>query len=268
MTTEDPTLHTDPNTRLVVAIAVVFFITLLIVSFITEPTPLLKNFFRVVLALFAGAIGGLLPGFLDIRHRNWLRAGGGAAFFVLVYLVNPGGSSDTDVEPEPGAIDKCISERISPPASTENLTSLETEQLSLIQSGKYVDVKLKSFLALVALSGQVAESEMVTFLCNALPILRSDADYFATGNNAGIVVGSSWEIQFYRIPSREVFRTTQDAVLKVVEFILANRSEDVDVPQDLKEVEITIRGTLRFFDIKGIRGAGARSWIAFDLRKS
>jgi hypothetical protein len=45
--------------------------------------------FRVVLALAAGAFGALIPGFIEVSFRNWLRAGGAMALFVIVYMINP-----------------------------------------------------------------------------------------------------------------------------------------------------------------------------------
>ena len=72
------------------AIGVAFVATLLgIALFVPDPTDFQIFIFRVVLALGAGAVGALLPGFLEVRFRNWLRAGGAIALFAIVYNINP-----------------------------------------------------------------------------------------------------------------------------------------------------------------------------------
>jgi hypothetical protein len=62
---------------------------ILIALVVPEPKPFPLFIFRVVLALGAGALGALIPGFIEVTFRNWLRAGGAIALFVIVYLINP-----------------------------------------------------------------------------------------------------------------------------------------------------------------------------------
>lgn len=150
--------------------------------------------------------------------------------------------------------------------SEENLSNREAEQLTRIKNDEYVKVGLESFFSLAVLSNQITESEMGAFLCNALPILRSDTDYYVTGQQDTIAVGSNWQIFIWRTNSREVFRQIQDGVLRVVEFILSNRSKDIETPQNLMGVRMIIRRTERFFDIEGIPGTRQNSWVGFDLR--
>lgn len=72
------------------AIGVAFVATLILIAlFVPEPKPFPIFIFRVVLALGAGALGALIPGFIEVKFRNWLRAGGAIALFVIVYLINP-----------------------------------------------------------------------------------------------------------------------------------------------------------------------------------
>ena len=69
---------------------VTFLLILLGVAFLApNPTPFQLVVFRVVLALAAGCIGALIPGFIEVKFRNWLRAAGAMALFAVVYLVNP-----------------------------------------------------------------------------------------------------------------------------------------------------------------------------------
>ena len=68
----------------------VFLSVLILIALgIPNPTAFQLLVFRIVLALSAGGIGALIPGFLMIQYRTVLRAGGALAVFVLVYFVNP-----------------------------------------------------------------------------------------------------------------------------------------------------------------------------------
>lgn len=81
-----------PNWQKITAFVtgVVFLITLLIVAiFIPNPSDFQFFVFRVVLALAAGAFGAVIPGFIRANVRNWVRAGGAVALFVIVYFANP-----------------------------------------------------------------------------------------------------------------------------------------------------------------------------------
>jgi hypothetical protein len=72
------------------AIGIVFVATLLAIALsVPNPTDFQIFTFRVVLALAAAALGALIPGFIDVRFRGWLRAGGAIALFVIVYMINP-----------------------------------------------------------------------------------------------------------------------------------------------------------------------------------
>ena len=72
------------------AIGVAFVATLLGIALgVPQPSDFQIFIFRVVLALGAGALGALIPGFIEVTFRNWLRAGGAIALFVLVYMINP-----------------------------------------------------------------------------------------------------------------------------------------------------------------------------------
>ncbi|MEW6640492.1 MAG: tetratricopeptide repeat protein [Pseudomonadota bacterium] len=69
---------------------VVFLGVLLVIAYVTPtPTPFQEWIYRVVMALAAGGVGAVIPGFLDVKISNWIRAGGALACFVIVFLVNP-----------------------------------------------------------------------------------------------------------------------------------------------------------------------------------
>ena len=53
------------------------------------PTPFQYTAFRIVLALAAAGVAGMIPGFLSIVVSRWIRASGALAVFVIVYFYNP-----------------------------------------------------------------------------------------------------------------------------------------------------------------------------------
>lgn len=53
------------------------------------PTDFQLLTFRITLALAAGGITAMLPGFLSVEISNYIRAGGALASFVVIYFFNP-----------------------------------------------------------------------------------------------------------------------------------------------------------------------------------
>lgn len=72
------------------AFGVVFTgVLLYLATVVTNPTPLAIQIYVTVLALAAGGVGALLPGFLEVRYKGLLRAGGAMALFAIVYFNEP-----------------------------------------------------------------------------------------------------------------------------------------------------------------------------------
>ena len=72
------------------AFGVAFVIVLLAIAlFVPRPTDFQFWVFRVVLSLAAAGIGAVLPGFITVDVKPYVRAGGALALFVLVYWFNP-----------------------------------------------------------------------------------------------------------------------------------------------------------------------------------
>lgn len=80
------------------------FITAIIAIalFVPNPTAFQYTVFRVVLALFAAGTAIMIPGALEIQMKNWLKASGALAVFVIVYfyslaslVLNPNEKSQT-----------------------------------------------------------------------------------------------------------------------------------------------------------------------------
>ena len=69
----------------------VIFVTAILVLAIVfpEPTAFQYTVFRIVLALAAGGVAAMIPGFIQLQMGSWLRAGGAIAVFALVYFYNP-----------------------------------------------------------------------------------------------------------------------------------------------------------------------------------
>jgi hypothetical protein len=69
------------------------FVTALLVRAVVfpEPTPFQYTVFRIVLALAAAGVAAFVPGFLEVRCKTIVRAGGALAVFVIVYFFSPAG---------------------------------------------------------------------------------------------------------------------------------------------------------------------------------
>lgn len=84
--------------RLALVLAFIFgvvFLGALLVFAIAFPNPTDRQFeiVRIILALAAGGVAAVIPGFLDLRlgsGKTWtIRAGGALAVFVIVYFYSP-----------------------------------------------------------------------------------------------------------------------------------------------------------------------------------
>jgi hypothetical protein len=69
---------------------VIFLSLLLLIAFLRpEPSSFQYNIFRTVMALAGGAAAAVIPGFIELKFGNWLRAGGGLAVFLVLYFYVP-----------------------------------------------------------------------------------------------------------------------------------------------------------------------------------
>lgn len=81
----------------------VTFLSICILMAWFKPNPTITEYrtYMTVLALSAAGVGAILPGFLNVHFKNWLRAGGALALFVLVYFFSPSAPASFLPEPAP-----------------------------------------------------------------------------------------------------------------------------------------------------------------------
>jgi hypothetical protein len=72
---------------------------LLIALYKPNPTAFEYTIYRIVIALAAAGVGAIIPGFLNVRFKSWLRAGGAVALFVVVYFFAPATMSAMEEAP-------------------------------------------------------------------------------------------------------------------------------------------------------------------------
>ena len=90
MSVKHPAYRYGWELKAIFAFGVAFVIVIILIAItLPRPTVFQQLIFRVVLALSAAGVGALVPGFLTIKFKNILRAGGGIAVFVIVYFFNP-----------------------------------------------------------------------------------------------------------------------------------------------------------------------------------
>jgi uncharacterized protein DUF4019 len=91
-----------PDRWFAFAFGVIFVSVLLyLATVVTNPSPFALRVYITVLALSAAGVGAILPGFLEVQYKNYLRAGGAIALGVLVYMNEPAvGGVVTFVEPK------------------------------------------------------------------------------------------------------------------------------------------------------------------------
>lgn len=80
----------DLHTWLAFAFGVTFASVLLyLATFVKNPEPHTVQIYLTVMALAAGGVGAMLPGFMEVQYKGVFRAGGAMALFALVYFNAP-----------------------------------------------------------------------------------------------------------------------------------------------------------------------------------
>ena len=82
--------HSRIQLYLAYATGVAFVSVLLLLAlYVNNPTLWQYTLFRTILSLAAAGIAAILPGDIEIRYKNLVRATGAMAVFFLVYRINP-----------------------------------------------------------------------------------------------------------------------------------------------------------------------------------
>ena len=86
----DEGLKKSTQQLLAFVFGVVFLIAVLALAvFIPNPTPFQYTVFRIVLALAAGGVAAMIPGFIRAEVPKYVQAGGALAVFVIVFFFSP-----------------------------------------------------------------------------------------------------------------------------------------------------------------------------------
>ncbi len=82
-------------TQYIALIIGIIWMLIIFVTILIKPNPSDSQMyvFRVILAIAAAGIGGIIPGFINIEYGTigevLITAGGAIVLFIIVYLLNP-----------------------------------------------------------------------------------------------------------------------------------------------------------------------------------
>lgn len=143
----------------------VFFLIVMLAMAVAipNPSPLQWRVFGLVLALIAAGIGAVVPGLIQIHVTPWIRGGGAAALFVLVYLFNPAVIVSVDpTKPLPPPPDghkaKTVAERMVELANASKFGDLYDSMHPLYKETYPKERFLEASLAVRAPFGQAIKS--------------------------------------------------------------------------------------------------------------
>jgi hypothetical protein len=90
--------HARPQLYLAYATGLFFVLILLYLALrVDQPTPWQYTLFRTILSLGAAGVAAILPGDLNVRYKNVIRATGALGVFFVVFKINP--ASLAGIEP-------------------------------------------------------------------------------------------------------------------------------------------------------------------------
>jgi hypothetical protein len=83
-------MNKSDERKLAYVFGVVFVVVLLVIALaLPNPTVFQYTVFRIILALAAAGVASMIPGFLHVTVKTWIRASGALAIFVIVYFFSP-----------------------------------------------------------------------------------------------------------------------------------------------------------------------------------
>lgn len=80
----------DIKTLIAFVFGAIFVVTILVfTAVVKDPSPAAVWTYRIILALAAAGVAAILPGFIDIKYKGFVQAGGAIGVFVLILLAFP-----------------------------------------------------------------------------------------------------------------------------------------------------------------------------------
>jgi len=135
---EDPpkrsfvTGEVDIKTLIAFVFGAIFIISILVFTAVVKnPSPTEIWTYRIILALAAAGVAAILPGFIDIKYKGFVQAGGAIGVFVLILLAFPA------PEPAPVKADSAAPKEEFSASSAEFVWPTEDAEFA---ARKYVDL--------------------------------------------------------------------------------------------------------------------------------
>lgn len=125
----------------------IFIITILaFATLVKDPSSTAIWTYRVILALAAGGVAAILPGFIDVKYKSFVQAGGAIGVFVLVLMAFPTPSPAPEKPAAPEKAAEAASQAPAPAASsqeivwpTEDPDFVARKYVELVDNEKYLE---------------------------------------------------------------------------------------------------------------------------------
>jgi hypothetical protein len=126
----------DVKTLIAFVFGAIFIITILVfTAVVKDPSPTEVWTYRIILALAAAGVAAILPGFIDIKYKGFVQAGGAIGVFVLILLAFPApDAARKPASPNPDA--QAAQEIVWP---TEDADFAARKYVDLVDNGKFVE---------------------------------------------------------------------------------------------------------------------------------
>lgn len=116
----------------------IFIITILaFATIVKDPSSTAIWTYRVILALAAGGVAAILPGFIDVKYKSFVQAGGAIGVFVLVLVTFPTPRPASEKAVAPEKVAEASSQEIVWP--TEDPDFVARKYVELVDNGKYLE---------------------------------------------------------------------------------------------------------------------------------
>jgi hypothetical protein len=131
----------DVKTLIAFVFGAIFIITILVfTAVVKDPSPTAVWTYRIILALAAAGVAAILPGFIDIKYKGFVQAGGAIGVFVLILLAFPAPDAapkPASPNPAPPNADAQASQEVVWP--TEDADFAARKYVDLVDNGKFVE---------------------------------------------------------------------------------------------------------------------------------